>query len=228
MLNSVRTILLATGNEKSVFTAVQSCPCQFTQRLEDLTVNISLSKFCKDTGLPKSSVYVRCQELGFSVGNGLTPEMLTTLENEFDVKAPVAGKVVVETGNHTTSKMVRVGVGAASLEQFRTTRDRQQLANPKQFMGEALEFLDAIEVGMDEAEAQQEQDLQDLRSTKKRVQKRVEKFRRRADEYRIKSDLMTQIQNTEMEDLEDLAGELSAMGKPALGGSSAQSPSESE
>ena len=33
----------------------------------DLAMNTSLSKFCKDTGLPKSSVYARCKELNLEL-----------------------------------------------------------------------------------------------------------------------------------------------------------------
>lgn len=51
-------------------------------------MNISLSKFCKDRGLPKTSVYERCKELKLDVAAGLTPGMVAQLENEFDVTSP--------------------------------------------------------------------------------------------------------------------------------------------
>ena len=181
-------------------------------------MNTSLSKFCRDTALPKSSVYARCKELNFDVTNGLTAAMVASLENEFGVSIapnPPAPLVAVEVGNHATHKMIHVGAAAASLEQFRTQRDRLQLGNRGEFVTHALGFLDQLEEGMESAEAEQEQELQQIRTAKKQVSKRVEKFRRRSDEYRIKSDLLAQIQNTELEDLEDLAGELTAMGKPA-------------
>ena len=180
-------------------------------------MNTSLSKFCKDTGVPKTTAYKRCQELNFDVASGLTPAMVTTLEHEFGVNPPVdatAPRVSVEVGNHATRKMIHVGATAASLEQFRTQRDRLQLGNRGEFVTHALGFLDQLEEGIEAAEAEQEQELQQIRTAKKQVSKRVEKFRRRADEYRIKSDLLAQIQNTELEDLEDLASELTAMGKP--------------
>lgn len=72
-------------------------------------MNTSLSKFCKDTNLPKSSVYVRCQELNFDTSSGLTPEMVAQLEHEFGVAAPKAepatetplsATTVVDVGNH--------------------------------------------------------------------------------------------------------------------------------
>ena len=130
------------------------------------------------------------------------------------VKEPTAPRVSVEVGNHTTRKMIHVGATAASLEQFRTQRDRLQLGNRGEFVTHALGFLDQLEEGIEAAEAEQEQELQQIRTAKKQVSKRVAQFRRRADEYRIKSDLLAHIQNTELEDLEDLASELTAMGKP--------------
>lgn len=48
-------------------------------------MNTSLSKFCKDYDLPKSSVYRRCQELGFDTSDGLTPDACERLLHEFDV-----------------------------------------------------------------------------------------------------------------------------------------------
>jgi len=181
-------------------------------------MNTSLSKFCKDTGVPKTTAYKRCQELNFDVASGLTPAMVTTLAHEFGVNTLVDATVPhvsVEVGNHTTRKIIHIGATAASLEQFRTQRDRLQLGNRGEFVTHALGFLDQLEEGMEAAEAEQEQELQQIRTAKKQVSKRVEKFRRRSDEYRIKSDLLAHIQNTELEDLEDLASELTAMGKPA-------------
>ncbi len=48
-------------------------------------MNTSLTKFCKDNGLPKSSVYNRCQELGIPTIHGLNDEAIATLTREFDL-----------------------------------------------------------------------------------------------------------------------------------------------
>lgn len=48
-------------------------------------MNTSLTKFCKDTGLAKTTVYRRCQELQLDVSGGLTPAMCDCLRHEFDI-----------------------------------------------------------------------------------------------------------------------------------------------
>ncbi len=123
--------------------------------------------------------------------------------------------VTIDQGNHARSVTVQIGSQETSLEQFRTTRTRQHLANPREFMTNLVSFLDQIEEGMESAEKQQEEELHQLKTLKRQSQKRVEQFRRRADEYRIKTDILTTIQNTELEELADMAEEINAMGKPA-------------
>jgi len=59
-------------------------------------MNTSLSKFCKDHALPKSSVYRRCQELGFETSDGLTPEAYDRLLYEFDAVTPRSEMELVE------------------------------------------------------------------------------------------------------------------------------------
>jgi len=185
---------------------------------------MSLTLFCREHDLPKATVYRDCKRLDIDTADGLSDEAIARLKLEYGIvdqpaeqSSPAA--VTVEVGNHVVSKMVRVDASAVSLEQFRTNRDRLSLAQPTQFVSEALTFLDQLEEGMAQAETQQEKELQRLRAVKKQVEKRVDQFRRRADEYRIKTDLLAQIQSAEMEEIEDLAAELNSMGKPAPGDS---------
>lgn len=49
-------------------------------------MNISLTKFCKETDLRKSTVHDRCRELGFDTSNGLTADMVDQICYEFDVE----------------------------------------------------------------------------------------------------------------------------------------------
>jgi hypothetical protein len=100
------------------------------------------------------------------------------------------------------------------LQQFRTDRVRGALANPREFVSGVDGFLDELERGMDAAEAQQEQELLVTRQTKRQALQRIERFRRRADEYRIRTDIITSIQNAELDELYDLACEVVSMGMP--------------
>ena len=120
---------------------------------------------------------------------------------------------VVEEGNHREVKSLSVP-SFSSLEQFRTTRTRQALANPREFVGQVDGLLSELEQCMDLAEAEQEQELLLTKQTKRQAQQRIERFRRRADEYRLKTDILATIQNADLDDLDDLADEVSSMGKP--------------
>lgn len=122
-------------------------------------------------------------------------------------------QIEIEMGNHAQSKALTVSAKSSNLEQFRTDRIRQGLANPQEFMSGLDSMLDQIELGMDAAEAEQEQELQQLRLIKRKTQKRVEQFRRRSDEYRLKTDILASIQNSELDELEELTTEVNALGK---------------
>jgi len=123
--------------------------------------------------------------------------------------------VVVETGNHAESKIMRVGASKVNLEQFRTTRVRGQLSNRLDFLEQSADFLDQIEQGMDEAEADVENELQEIRVAKRQTKRRIEDFRRRSDQYRIKTDILASIQNSELDELDELSDEMNSLGKPA-------------
>lgn len=125
--------------------------------------------------------------------------------------APV--QMEIETGNHAQSVALTVGAKSSNLEQFRTDRIRQGLANPQEFMAGLNGMLDQIEQGMEQAEIQQEQELQQIRLVKRQTLKRVQDFRRRSDEYRLKTDILASIQNSEIEELEDIAAQANSLGK---------------
>lgn len=178
---------------------------------------ISLTAFCRSHNLPKTTVHDRAKALGLDTSNGLDHAAQTRLLQEFGKNT--APQTQVEEGNHRNALSLTVGSDAASLEQFRTDRTRQALANPCEFMTGLTGFLDQIEQGMEQAEAQQEQELLQTRQLKRQSQKRIEQFRRRADEYRIRTDILANIQNAELDELQDLAQEVNGLGKPYADGS---------
>ncbi|MBD0270170.1 MAG: hypothetical protein ICV77_17975 [Cyanobacteria bacterium Co-bin8] len=176
-------------------------------------MNVSLSSFSKQHNLPKSSVYDRAKALGLNTSHGLNPEAQTRLLREFGKAAKP--QVTVEEGNHRSAMSLQVGCDRSSLEQFRTDRIRQALANPREFMAGLTGFLNQLEEGMDQAEAHQDQELQTIRQLNRQSLRRIESFRRRADEYRIRTDILASIQNSELDELQDLAQEVNALGKSA-------------
>lgn len=172
---------------------------------------VSVHSFAKQHDIPRSTLYDRCKALELDTSNGLDEAAQALLLKEFGKE--VVPQVEVEQGNHRSAMTLQVGANAANLEQFRTDRTRSALANPREFMTGLTGFLDQIEEGMELAETQQEQELQQLRQVKRQSQKRIEQFRRRADEYRIKTDVLGHIQNAELDELQDLAEEVNHLGK---------------
>lgn len=144
-----------------------------------------------------------------------TPEEIATLASYGRQSEPesIEAEFVVEEGNHREIKTLSVP-GFASLERFRTDRVRQGLANPTQFVGQVDGFLDELEQCMGLAEAEQERELAQTRQTKRQAQQRIDRFRRRADEYRIRTDILASIQNAELDELDDIADEVGSLGKP--------------
>ena len=67
-------------------------------------MNISLTSFCRDNRLAKTTVHERCKELGISTSEGLTSDACDRLLIEFDCipKAlpAAAAATVIEIGNH--------------------------------------------------------------------------------------------------------------------------------
>ena len=143
----------------------------------------------------------------------IDPTFQQATDSQSSGSSQPAAQMTIEMGNHAQSKALTVGALAANLEQFRTDRIRQGLSNPTEFMAGLNGMLDQIEQGMEQAEIQQEQELQQIRLVKRQTKKRIDSFRRRADEYRIKSDILASIQNSELDELEDMATEVNSLGK---------------
>ncbi|HEY9762805.1 MAG TPA: hypothetical protein V6D07_09775 [Trichocoleus sp.] len=173
----------------------------------------SLSAFAQEHNLPKSTVHKRAKALDIDTSKGLSESAQSILLKEFGL----APTVEVCEGNHKSAIELHPGSSAANLEQFRTDRNRFALSNPKQFVTELTGFLDQIEEGMELAEQQQEQELQQVRQVKRQTVQRVQSFRRRADEYRLRTDILASIQNAELDELQDLAAEVSELGKSSTG-----------
>lgn len=61
---------------------------------------ISLHSFCKENGLPKSSVYRRCQEINISTSDGLSESDCDRLLQEFGV-TPVVEAEPIDTASNS-------------------------------------------------------------------------------------------------------------------------------
>ena len=92
-------------------------------------MNTSLTKFCKDYSLAKTTVFNRCKELGIDTSEGVSPTDCDRLLHEFDIApsepepAPIqttALSVEVQTGNHQIVLPTPEMPTGYSLEKLRT------------------------------------------------------------------------------------------------------------
>lgn len=182
---------------------------------------ISLTKFCRDNGIPKTSAFTRCKELNIDTSNGLDESARQALLNEFNVQ-PISVEdpssrqdpaIVVEVGNHRSAITYEVPT-RYSLERFRSDRTRQALSNPTEFVKSLGDVVGGLKEAMDAAEIAQEEELQQIRRVKSSTVAKLNDLQMRAERYRMKSDLVALMQNNELDELTSAANEIQCLGKP--------------
>ena len=122
-------------------------------------------------------------------------------------------KVVVEHDEREHHVELGLTSSAVNLGAFRGERILQKLDDPIGFVASLDSFLSEIETHMDIAERKQEEDLLTIKRVKYQAEKKVEKMRIRSERYRIKTDIMTALNNAELSQLRDIANDVNNMGK---------------
>ena len=131
-------------------------------------MNVSLSKFCKDRNLSKTSVYRRCQELNLDVSNGLDVGAVALLEHEFDCQpsAPIRPEVMpqdfIQSGQLVPfeSRDIQLPEGSdpsAMVKFFDGVTG--QVTDTRSLVAIADLALNAVESALDEKISQQRQQL---------------------------------------------------------------------
>lgn len=183
----------------------------------------SLSKFAKETGLPKSSVYARCQELNFDVRDGLTPAMVETLESEFNVKMPrprvqeeipLSPTTVVESGNHKIVLSAPQLPQRYSLEGLRTG-EAIQFDDPLAVAASFLQDAEMLETAMQQDIAARQQRLEATKKAQQAIAEKKQKLELEARLYQLQTQTLDAALSTETMQLQDALGKLQAFTQPA-------------
>lgn len=191
-------------------------------------MNTSLSKFCKEHRLPKTTVYERCQELHFDVAHGLTPAMVVQLEHEFDLKPQPTEPPVMPT-----TPMVPEGFVASSVLSSTEILD---VALPESFdpaamvrhfdgvMGQTVDSDQVVAIAaiatsaakkaMDEKLTAQESALRKAEANKKKLESMIQETTVDLKIAALKSQLLASQQTGTATELQELLSQLLAMGKP--------------
>ncbi|MEP1079445.1 hypothetical protein NDI52_28960 [Leptolyngbya sp. PL-A3] len=194
-------------------------------------MNTSLTKFCKDTGLAKTTVYRRCQELQWDVADGLTPTMCDRLRHEFDIQPepePEAEPPVMPTVTmvpegfvtHSTlapTQMLDLALPegfdpAVMVRHFDGVMG--QTVDSDQVVAIATIATSAAKKAMDEKVAAQEQALKKTQADKKKLESLIQGTVVDLKVAALKSQLLASQQTTTTSDLQEMLAQLLDLGKP--------------
>ncbi|MBD1911263.1 hypothetical protein [Leptolyngbya sp. FACHB-8] len=183
-------------------------------------MNTSLSKFCKDNSLPKSSVYVRCQELNFDVSDGLTPSMVEQLRHEFDLQSkqqeetPLSPTTVVDSGNHKIVLSAPQLPQRYSLEGLRTG-EAIQFDDPLAVAAAFLQDADVLQVAMQQDLEARAARLEATKQAKAAIEAKRQKLELEARLYQLQTQNLDSSLSAETLGLQSELGKLQQFTQPA-------------
>ena len=189
--------------------------------------NTSLHKFCKDNGIPKTSVYDRCKLLDIPTRDGLSTEDQMVLLREFDIEpakpaavpepptepeAPAAGGMTIDVGNHRGQLALPQPPSGIDLGLYRGENAPLASFAPEdidRFLVACDGFVDAVH-----ADYQHQQMLtQQKEMAAARVRAKVEQVKQSQLLYQVRSETLA-IHNRGLD--AELQQGLSTLGKPAV------------
>ena len=180
-------------------------------------MNISLTKFCKDYDLPKSTVYRRCQELRIDVTNGLDESAIAQLQNEFNVQpeAPTEATtaIAVEAGNHQMILAAPTLPQQYSLESLRTG-EAVSFEDPLAIAAEFLQASDMVLAGMNADIQARQQKLKQTQAAKDAIAQKRQKLELEARLYQLQTQQLDESLTEETAELQAQLAELQRLGKP--------------
>jgi len=173
----------------------------------------SLTKFCRDHDLPKSTVYRRAQELQIDTSEGLTPDACVQLLHEFDVvpEPPAAESVAVakpavsvEVGNHV------IVLGQPELPQtysLESLRQSEVVAfdDPLALAAQFLQTADVLTAEMQRDIRVREQKLQQTQQAKAAIAEKATEFKLEARLYRERTEMLATAQSQERKSYSSLS-----------------------
>jgi len=179
-------------------------------------MNISLTQFCRNHNLSKTSVYRRCQQLGIPTSDGLTPESVCRLLDEFDrAVEPVSPTTttVVETGNHQIVVANPVLPQSYSLESLRSGEAielEDPLAIAQQFLAVATSLTTAMQADIEV----REQRLQQTQLAKAAIAAKAAELHLESRLYQVQASALDRSVTAETSALQTAMSELQSLGKP--------------
>jgi len=190
-------------------------------------MNTSLSQFCRDTDLAKSSVHSRCKTLGFDTTNGLTAAMVSRLEAEFNVRiaptvapivapsvAPTVETAAVVVGNHAITLSAPQLPAQYSLENLRVG-NAVSFDDPLAVATSFLQTADILEDAMKNDIANRQARLADTQKAKDAISAKRQKLELEARLYQLQTQNLDSSLSAETASLQFELGKLEAFSAPS-------------
>ncbi len=176
----------------------------------------SLTKFCKDYSLAKTTVFNRCKELGIDTSEGVSPGDCDRLLHEFDIAPsepePEPIQTTVEVGNHQIVLSTPELPAQFSLESLRfgesiTFEDPLVIAS--QFIAVADQISDAMETDLDNRKAK----LNQTKQAKDAIAAKAMALKLQQQRYQEKAYRIDSEQSDQTDSLKEALELLQALGK---------------
>ena len=184
-------------------------------------MNTSLTKFCKDHDLPKSTVHRRCQELRIDTSDGLAADDCDRLLHEFDCipsAAPepetTALSVEVQTGNHQMILPTPEMPAGYSLEKLRTG-EASFIKDPLEVATKFLRVADSLKKAMHSDIEARQQRLDQTKQAKEQIEKKASELSLESRLYQMQTSQLDKSVSEETSALQDALVLLQALGKPS-------------
>ena len=179
-------------------------------------MNTSLTKFCKDYSLAKTTVFNRCKELGIYTSEGVSPTDCDRLLHEFDIAPsdpePAPIQTTVEVGNHQMVLATPQLPAAFSLESLRFGESitfEDPLAVATQFIEVADQISDAMETDLDNRKEM----LNQTKQAKDAIAAKAMALKLQQQRYQEKAYRIDSEQSDQTDSLKEALELLQALGK---------------
>jgi hypothetical protein len=179
---------------------------------------ISLSQFCKDNALPKTSVYRWLKDNAFDTTDGLAPDAQAAIlahfapEPEAQADEPQATPEVTVLGTveatleapsfNSSVALARLRGGDGAISAY---------ADPMAAINQALQLFDAAESAMAQDLAQRQSLLSQTQAAARQMAQRAAALQAQQTEYKIKSELLGVIQAQEQANLGEFLAQAQAL-----------------
>jgi multidrug efflux pump subunit AcrA (membrane-fusion protein) len=179
---------------------------------------LSLSAFCKDNALPKTSVYRWLKDNEFDTADGLTTTTQAAIlahfapEPEAQEEPQATEPVVTVLGTVEATLEAPTFSSSVALARLRGGDGAiAAYADPMAAIDQALQLFDAAESAMAADLAQRQALLQQTQNAARQMAAKAAALQAQQAEYKIKSDVMAMLQSQETANLGELLGKAQAL-----------------